>query len=185
MAVCWHQANWRAVQNRAGCPWAGSYHNKANRLVWKTRPNSCPLGPGLKLERKLWKEGDEMRWEEKRRGGGKETRPDGLVCREKEIAAGAHGVRQGEGERARTELAPTEMMEDRIPPLESGGASVWWKKEAMNLIWWLNRHISVAAGHKDDQVQAQFVCICICLQILNGLWVEFSEAWLHFCRNNQ
>lgn len=46
----------------------------------------------------------------------KETRPDGLVCRKKGIAAGACGVRQErstqpERERLRRDLAPTETME--------------------------------------------------------------------------
>lgn len=59
-----------------------------------------------------------MRREEKRRGGVKESRPDGLVCREKGIAAGACGVRQEkerstelERERLRRDLAPAETME--------------------------------------------------------------------------
>lgn len=59
-------------------------------------------------------------------------RPDGLACREIEIAAGACGVRQGE--RAGTDLAPAEMMEG------SYSSSCKWRgirvveKEAMNLI---------------------------------------------------
>lgn len=55
----------RKEQNRAGCPWAGSYHNKDCRLVWKSRPNSCPLGPGLKVEQYLWNMW--MNWAERRK----------------------------------------------------------------------------------------------------------------------
>lgn len=40
----------------------------------------------------------------------------------------------------------------------------------------------MAAGHGDDQVQAQFVRICICAQISNGLWVEPSKALVTFLR---
>lgn len=100
MAACWHQASWRAKQNRAGCPWAGSYHNKAKRPVWKTRPNSCPLGPGLKLERKLWKRGGQDEKRGAQRGGesrGYETRPDGLACRERDSCWGLRST-AGEGE---------------------------------------------------------------------------------------
>lgn len=37
----------------------------------------------------------------------------------------------------------------------------------------------MAAGHGDDQVQAQFVRICICAQISNGLWVELGGGFGH------
>lgn len=149
----------------------------------KNQAKFLPSRTWLKAWAEALKRGgrDEMRGEEKRWREGDKARQVS-VQRERDSCWGPRSTARRRRE-----------SENRPGPHWNDGGIVflllkvegWWKKEAMNLIWWLNRHISVAAGHKDDQVQAQFVCICICLQILNGLWVEFSKAWLRFCRNNQ